>query len=631
MHALVGANNAGKSNILRALDFLFNPSATKINEEAFWNGDTTLQIWIEAVFSELTDQEVEKLNPYLCPDGNFHVARSAKIVVSEEADEQEDSDATKVVVSQHYCKPMPIYPWLRDTNINGKNIDEWWAHKEELQVRDESFAKFVEGKKPNVGQWKDKAKQFVEQQLITDDYEDTWADNPQGYAGVLKGTLPRLIYIPAVRDLSEESKVTKNNPFGRLLYSILDSVTEDQKTSLGQSLSTIQNKLNRIGGAERLGSIVEIEAKLNDFLKDYMLGEVEIEFQTPTLEILLTTPKLFADDGFRNTAENKGHGLQRAIIFSILRCYSESAPRRTVATPKRSTIFAIEEPEIYMHPQAQRTIRRVLQDIAKGKDQIIFATHSSLLLDVACFDEIIRVEAIREKSNGTKFKIKTKVWQLAMSKMIKDIETRHPHVKGKVTNESMRELYSHAYHPTRSEGFFAKKVILVEGPTEQYSLPIYAEALGHPLDKLNISVVDCGGKGPMDRLYRIFNELGIPCYILLDYDVNSTDKEIIKKSRELLMIAGENLDAHSGTFIGEQIACFRCKWETDLANEIPNIGALTTEARQLLGLSDDCGKPLVARYIARKLTDSKPPFIPPSIDKIIKKAAKVEWKESCLK
>jgi len=35
MHALVGANNAGKSSVLRALDFLFNPSTRTLNEESF--------------------------------------------------------------------------------------------------------------------------------------------------------------------------------------------------------------------------------------------------------------------------------------------------------------------------------------------------------------------------------------------------------------------------------------------------------------------------------------------------------------------------------------------------------------------------------------------------------------------
>ena len=40
MHALVGANNAGKLAVLRALEFLFNPSTKSLNEESFWNKDT---------------------------------------------------------------------------------------------------------------------------------------------------------------------------------------------------------------------------------------------------------------------------------------------------------------------------------------------------------------------------------------------------------------------------------------------------------------------------------------------------------------------------------------------------------------------------------------------------------------
>ncbi|MEI7902693.1 MAG: AAA family ATPase [bacterium] len=53
MHALADANNAGKSTVLRALDFLFSPSAKSLNEESFWNKDTSLEIRVEGVFSFL--------------------------------------------------------------------------------------------------------------------------------------------------------------------------------------------------------------------------------------------------------------------------------------------------------------------------------------------------------------------------------------------------------------------------------------------------------------------------------------------------------------------------------------------------------------------------------------------------
>lgn len=627
MQALVGANNAGKSSIIRALDLLFNPSTVKVDEETFWNGDSERQIWIEAFFNELSDAEKkdEKLKPFLRPDDTFHIARSASLKVEEPEEEGAPPGDGKPVISQHFCKPMPKYDWLQEGQINGKNITEWWKNKDELKVGEADFLEYTGTSKPAVGVWKEKAKEFVEAHLTDDDFEDVWNDNPQGYAGVLKGTLPHFIFVPAVRDITDEAKVTKTNPFGKLLYAVLESVTAQQKTELETTLEGLQKRLNRTGGAERLGSIVETEKKLNDVLKDYMSCDLEIEFQSPSIETLLTTPQLFADDGFRNMVTNKGHGLQRAIIFSILRCYSELVTG-TGEQKKKPMIFAVEEPELYMHPQAQRNIRKVFRGIADKDNQVIFSTHSSLLLDVAYFDEVIRVESIHEEIDG-KNTVKSKVWQLPMWAMIEDLKARYGI---NATDVSMRELYSHAYHPNRSEGFFAKSIILVEGATEQYALPIYAENSGHQLDVLNISVVDSGGKGSMDRLYRIFNELGIPCFILFDYDKDNGDKKIVDKSVELLGLLGEPTDPPDAIMIRDNVACFPHKWETDLAPEIPDVEQLTTDARRDMGLPGNSGKPLVARYIARKLTSQDPPFVPPSIHSILEKAVAVKWEKCCL-
>ena len=211
MQALVGANNAGKSSIIRALDFLFNPSTTKVDEETFWNGNAELQIWVEALFNELSEAEKEddKLKPFLRPDDTFHIARSAKWKIEEPEEEGAPTGDGKPVINQHFCKPMPIYEWLQEGQISGKNITEWWKNKDDLKVGDADFLDYVGTIKPGVGVWKEKAKEFIENHLSTDDFEDAWNENPQGYAGVLKGTLPHLIFVPAVRDITDEAKVTK--------------------------------------------------------------------------------------------------------------------------------------------------------------------------------------------------------------------------------------------------------------------------------------------------------------------------------------------------------------------------------------------------------------------------------------
>ncbi|MEI6258468.1 MAG: ATP-dependent endonuclease [Deltaproteobacteria bacterium] len=631
MHALVGSNNAGKSTVLRALDFLFNPNTKSLNEESFWDKDTGLEIRVEAIFSELTDKEKEALDAYCKPDGSFHIARSARMGAKSGDSDTEQAD-DKIGIGQHYKKPIPEPQWLQEADINGINIKDWWKNKDQLTVGGVSFADFLNGTKaPAVGDWKEKAKEFIVANADKIPMQDAWVDNPKGYANVLKGTLPFFVLVPAVRDVTEESKGTKSSPFGKLLYAILDTVTQEKKAKIEGLLGEVAKQMNRAGGNERVPLIADTEKQLNTLLNDFFSGcDLEIKFETPTLEVLLSAPKLYVDDGFRNSVENKGHGLQRAVIFAILRRYAEymtSAPDGK----KRNLILAVEEPELYMHPQAQRTIRRVFRKIAEGGDQILFSTHSSLLVEVTYFDEIIRMECSCGKIDGKKTTIST-AWQLPIAKMIEDLEARNPRLKGKATAESMRDLYSHAYNPRRNEGFFASKIILVEGLTEEYSLPIYADAIPScAFDPQGISVVECGGKGSMDRLFRIFNELHIPCYILFDYDSGSSDKNIINKSKELLALAGESQDVPKSLLVTDCIACFPNKWESDLKDEIPDTDTLSREVRNELGLSDDSGKPLIARYIARKLTERKPPVVPPSLKTIIEKALAATWKQSCLR
>ena len=627
MHALVGANNAGKSTILRALDFLFNPTVSKVDEESFWNHNVSEPIWIEAIFGDLNDTEKEKLQGYLRPEGVFHMARSARITDEEGGGDEDGGGERRTVISQHFCLPVPKYLWLRDSEINGTNINQWWLDRDSLVFKGVRFDEFAGGTKPNVGKWKELAKAFIGEHLSADDYEDCWADNPRGYAGVLKGTLPLYILVPAVRDVTEEAKVTRSNPLGRILYAIIEKVTHTQRESLNRSLVDMRRLLNREGGTERMASIADTESRLNQVLREYMDCELEIEFQPPTLEALLTTPRLMADDGYRNVVENKGHGLQRAIIFSILRCYSELVTGRG-EEKARTLIFAVEEPELYMHPQAQRTIRRVFRNIADGGDQVFFSTHSALLVDVAYFDEIIRIEAIIQDANGART-VTSKVWQLSMVDFINDVKARHP--SANPTPDAMRELYANAYHPTRAEGFFARKVILVEGATEQYSLPIYALAAGLPLDNLNVAVVECGGKGPMDRLYRVFNELGIPCYLIFDYDGDKDDAEIVEISERLLKIVGGPSGQPATTLITETLAVFPRDWEQDLRSEISDYESIAREARKVLGVRKDSGKPLVARFVARRQVNSSPPVIPVKVHSIIEKAVALNWRGTCLR
>lgn len=630
MHALVGANNAGKSTVLHALDFFFNPSTKKINEESFFQNDTGRRIEVEGVFHELTDWETEQLEPYLRPDGEFQMMRTASM--AEGASDESDGDG-KVRILAHYCKPQPKLDWLNTARIEGATIKEWWKDKDNLVVGGHSFAAIFEGgAMPKVGDWKERASKFAAEHLAEGDWEDAWVPNPQGYAGVLKGSIPHFELIPAVRDASDESRVTKTSPFGRLIYEIVNSLDAGLKAELEGMLHETTRRLNRAGAEQRIQRVREIESTIREFLTEVMPADLELEFQAPTIELLLTTPKIFIDDGFKGSIEGKGHGMQRAVIFAILRAYAHLVSARE-AKARKTLILGIEEPELYMHPTAQRTVRKVLRRIANGGDQVLFSTHSPLLVDVAFFDEIIRLEAADPKAEMGTPSSSVRAHQLPMAAMIEDLVARFPKLRGTVTPEAMRDRYSHVYTPTRNEGFFARKVVLVEGLTELYALPIFAAALGDQFDfdSAGIAVVECGGKGQMDRLYRIFNELGVVTYLLFDYDKGNKDPAVRRDSKVLLTLLGRSdIEDPEATVVTDRFSCFSINWESNLKEEIPEWVSLKAEAKEQLGLSDE-SKPLIARYVARKLTEAESPRVPRTIQGIIERIIGSEHAGSCLR
>ena len=111
--------------------------------------------------------------------------------------------------------------------------------------------------------------------------------------------------------------------------------------------------------------------------------------------------------------------------------------------------------------------------------------------------------------------------------------------------EKLRLLYKEAYEQTSdsmasTEAFFAKKVLLVEGDSEALILPYFFNNIGFDWVKEKISIVKCGSKNGIDRFYRLYSELGIPCFVIFDGDKDKSNaKEQIKTNNSLFDILDE--------------------------------------------------------------------------------------------
>lgn len=132
-------------------------------------------------------------------------------------------------------------------------------------------------------------------------------------------------------------------------------------------------------------------------------------------------------------------------------------------------IVLMEEPELFLPPQPQRYLYRLLRTVAGQGNQILYSTHSPAFLNVVRLDELVFTE--RRPRVGTLL--------LQPEPLPADDEFR-----------AFSEFDS-----SRSELFLAHAAILVEGLTEKLTLPFVFEALGHDPDRERISIIECGGRG----------------------------------------------------------------------------------------------------------------------------------------
>lgn len=133
------------------------------------------------------------------------------------------------------------------------------------------------------------------------------------------------------------------------------------------------------------------------------------------------------------------------------------------------SILLIEEPEAHLHPQLQMKFLKFIRDEyssqKKPKLQTILTTHSPNLASKAHLESIILMKDARA------FPLRKELTKLDSNDYI---------------------FLEKFLDVTKSNLFFAKGVLVVEGDAENILLPTIAELLGHPFENYGVSVVNVG-------------------------------------------------------------------------------------------------------------------------------------------
>jgi hypothetical protein len=482
----IGQNNHGKSNVLSAILFFFGeikPQDLDFNRGA-------QELFVEAVFTDLDEADKITFKKYLRHDGAIQVRKTAYVGGSFEyrgflqnpvEDWLKESNASSFT-KREVASSLPFHPFLPS---------EGRLSKQDIV---DAQTKYIAN---NVGGV-----------AFSFELEET---NFLGLKSVAKGIFGDVYFIPAVKDATEDFTTKEASAFGKLYSAIIEAMSasnpdwKDTKDKLRSLFGTLNRRDgNGVENPNRPKELTEFEHSLSVELASWG-AEIDVEVLPPNMDdVFRANTQVWIDDGMRTDIRRKGHGLQRALTFALIKVVSDRLKKEReklavgdsqARSVSASTYFILEEPELYLHPQAQRSLFDTLASLSESKNQVILCTHASALVDVERYKSICIVRK-DDEARGTE-----------VCQCFDDVFSG---------DEKKDFNLSYWINPDRSELFFATRVVLVEGPTDKTCLPLLAKRLG--VFRYDYTLIDCGSKDNIPLYAQLLNKFKIPYVVVYDLD-----------------------------------------------------------------------------------------------------------------
>lgn len=530
---LIGENNAGKSSVFQALN-MFLRSGSAVDTD-FLN--PALPIRVQLTFAGIGAADLQRLE-------ESHRSRIAPVVAD-----------GRLTLARTYTGAGKGSIWVvrkvpSEARFHKGALKEVLRPKisaEELEANvkytyPEIFAK-LPGKITRAAVEREWAECVAA--LGDDDY--TTGDDPlmTGLDKSVAPLLPEPIYIPAVKELNDDLKTTSTATFGRLL-SILFEDIEHQLPQLETSFELLRSQLNVVSqedGSEsdgRLAEVREIESLIQRNLQEsFPRARVRLEIPPPRLRSLLEEAQITVNDGINGPFKTKGDGLRRSVAFAILRAYVDMKTSKPTQpdSAQQPCLLLFEEPEVFLHPQAQRQLFDALTVFSNYND-VLVSTHSSAFCAPGATGTFVKV--------------------------VKDHTLEPPASRTYVIDLSdmdARDQFEIITHENNEAAFFATSVLLVEGPSDRTLIPHIARTLSPQwdFDKHGAAIAKVEGKGSIERYRSFFQRFAMRVSVVADLDVvlDGFDKlgasiecrqlrdRVVSKVNELMK--NEDVKASAGT------------------------------------------------------------------------------------
>lgn len=481
-NTLVGQNNSGKSNLLWAISCFYNldqlsPEDIRKDEH---NNFVDERFSICLTFDELNDEE-KRLNLKYLNNGKIKVELKGFFDENNKFRKEHHG----YVGDFELIFPETFDPGLKvllcsTSTPKTKEVDQF-NNLQEIRKKLKLKGRYS-------GDHWDKIKEeflkkYPEIQKIP---KETLSE--EKYQGFVKTHRPdvigKSIMIPAIKDPKDVFHTGKTTtPIRQLMTELLSGV-ESKETR--EKFKDFQKDLVK----ERKKHKKNLEKKFNQELK---LWKTTVKINLKEYEIRDSLPidfDLLFNDGVLTDLERKGTGLQRYIFFKFLKIMNEIQLK-----PNNSIIFLFEEPEAHLHPQIQREIAKIIKDLTQNKGssyQIFLSTHSPQFIDMKNLDNVFIFKKVDDYCTNT---LKCQLNFESLKDKIKIMLFFDPHV---------------------SEIFFADKVIIIEGQSEQLLFNILIQE--EKLEVMNISIINAQSKYNIPLFVKVLNLLEIPYCVMVDED-----------------------------------------------------------------------------------------------------------------
>ena len=491
VHALVGENGSGKTAILEAINFATSPYylANRIDEQDFHSADNgNIQIKIE--FDGIYINKV--------PDGYTHQylpSSSIQLSVKRREKAAPGKALSDGFVISHLSEPIT---YQKPNELDGAMLPD---------------------------------------SVTVADLPVSVTQTDQGYeiqrkSGKVMKVRPDsvslnndLVGFPAVFYFGRDREKEAKSGFNSLLTKINKDLNWRYRRSWNQDDAQdqwdayYQPVIGSVEDKKKREIISPLRTQLQDLLGDdfrtleLSLLDVEQPFDKAFFALRTGTNQI--------DISNMGSGIAMILAYVLLEQISKLADERP--------IFLIDEPELHCHPQLQR---KLADHFHLTQGQTIFSTHSPLLVSLDLWKGITRLDENRH-TFPTEERLN---------------ETMGP----QTIRQHLDDIGSWYYHETTfsdsdSDLFFARRVLLVEGPAEKYGLPRLARLLGKEL--LDLTIISCNGKNKIPHYAAVCRAYDVPTFVLFDLD----GKPIDDNDNKPIAQATENLGSHHFTISFEDV------------------------------------------------------------------------------